>query len=470
MKKYRFLVLAALCLLFVIASAGRSGTPISQDEAALNYQHWANLYGVDNSIGGQGYVPARIRQTSDGGFVIGLYVWTSSSSNYNEQMIVLKLDAFGRVLWATAPLSCGDNGECTVEALAVLSDGRIAVLAKYLYCGYESTDGYLVLMMLGPDGSFQWTKTFLGTFYAEGYYDLQPAPKGAMLIAGATKQGHWVARLNSTGKITWQARLDAAIYSLQQTSDGGFIAAGITGGLPEDATGDAWIAKFDALGGITWQKAIGDHAAADYFHRVVIMGDGYVAAGETRGLGAAERDAWLIRFDLSGRVRWQHALGRASTSGISASSIARLHDGGILVCGGVHSFSDSSSFGYALKLNALGNVVWQRRYPASMCDGIELASGDLVLTGEQIIGGTCWQPESPHIRYLFAGRLDAAGRIGAGCCLISAADLVMRKTLAAPRGTQFATIHSPASVRDMVPTDPGYRSSTRTAVCQADVR
>ncbi len=466
MRKLETFILAVLCLILMPAVPGKSGMSDPYGPAALKYQHWASLYSIDvNGSFGDGFNLSRVRQTSDGGLAIGLYGWGDHASWYGEQMAVLRLDGYGRKLWTTAPLTCGDNGECTVEALAVLSDGRIAFLAKYLYSDYESTDGYLVLMMLGRDGSFQWMKTFLGTYYAEGYYDLQPAPNGGMLIAGATKPGHWVARLDSTGRIRWQARLDAAIYSLQQTSDGGFIVAGASGGEPWEPSSDAWIAKFNALGAITWQKAIGDPAAADYFHRVVVMGDGYVAAGETRGFGAGDQDAWLVKFDLVGHVRWQKAFGRATASGLSASSIARLRDGGILVCGS--SAAESSSYGFALKLNPLGNVVWQRQYPAAIEDGIELRSGDLALVGEPMSSGTCW-PDTGYVQYAFAARINPWGRVGPDCCLVFEADLVMRKTVAIPYVTLYATIRSPATVRDLAPTDPGYRSSSRIAVCQAD--
>jgi hypothetical protein len=43
-------------------------------------------------------------------------------------------------------------------------------------------------------------------------------------------------------------------YSVQQTSDGGFIVAGVT-----DTSGSsaAWVFKLDANGGIEWQKTYG---------------------------------------------------------------------------------------------------------------------------------------------------------------------------------------------------------------------
>jgi hypothetical protein len=459
MRNHRSFVWAALCLLALLAVPATSGISEARITAGLKSLHWAGLYRVDVNVSyGDHFLPGRVRKTGDGGLAIGMNGWADHASWSGEQMTVLKLDARGRTVWATAPLTCGDDGYCTVKALAILSDGRIAVLAHYLF-QYDSEDGYLVLMVLGSNGAFKWMKTFLGTYDAEGYYDLQPAANGGMLVAGALKQGHWVARLNSTGRITWQGRLDAAIYALQRTSDGGFIAAGVSGDF-DSVSSDAWIAKFNAVGGITWQKALGDPAAADCFHRVIVMGDGYLAAGETRGLGASAQDSWVVRFDWAGHIRWQHAFARpGSGSSTTTHSIARLHDGGILECGD----------GFVLKLNAQGNIVWQRQYSASMADGIELGSGDLALIGEPADESTCW-PVGIAFRYILAGRFDSAGRIGPDCCLVSDADLGGRATVAVPYITHYSTIHSPAMVRNLDPTDPGPRAATGTAVCQADAK
>ena len=60
----------------------------------------------------------------------------------------------------------------------------------------------------------------------------------------------------------WWADGDYA-YSIQQTSDGGYIVAGVTGLLVQD--GDAWVLKLDGSGNVQWQKTYGgtgwDYAA-----------------------------------------------------------------------------------------------------------------------------------------------------------------------------------------------------------------
>lgn len=473
--KMRQIVTCVLACVFLALTLSGGGVPRTSALTVSSFQHWANLYFVDSSYGAynDNFQPAVVRLARDGGLAIGLTGSGNSASWYAEMMTVLRLDPYGRVLWVAAPLTCGDGGMCTVKSLAFLSDGRIAVLATYVDT-WESTEGYVVVALLGANGSFQWMKTFLGRFESTGYYDLQATKDGGMLVAAALAQGHWVARLASTGRITWQARLDASIFSLKPTPDGGFIAVGVSGGELGSASTDAWIAKFTAVGAISWQTALGDPAAADEFHQVVVVPDGYTAAGETSGLGASGQNIWVVKFDLSGQVLWHRAFGRPDARHINTTaSLTGLRSGAYLLCGysGPDAESWHADYGFALKIASSGSPVWAREFPSAIADGIELGSGDFVVTGRQLFGGTCWPIGNAGQDYIFAARLDSLGLVGANCCLVGGADIFsLRNSAAIPYVTRYATIHSPATVRNLAPTNVGYQPNSTTVVCQADAK
>src|SRR5205809_308804 len=66
--------------------------------------------------------------------------------------------------------------------------------------------------------------------------------------------------------IEWQKSLGGTdgeeAYSLQQTTDGGFIVAGRSNSNDGDVSGnhgnyDYWILKLDSLGDLIWQKSLG---------------------------------------------------------------------------------------------------------------------------------------------------------------------------------------------------------------------
>ena len=82
------------------------------------------------------------------------------------------------------------------------------------------------------------------------------------------KNDYWIVKLDSSGKIQWQKSLggsdDDRAYSIHQTSDGGYIAAGTSNSNDGDITdnhgienSDYWIVKLDKNGKIQWQKSLG---------------------------------------------------------------------------------------------------------------------------------------------------------------------------------------------------------------------
>jgi hypothetical protein len=86
-------------------------------------------------------------------------------------------------------------------------------------------------------------------------------------------------------------------YSVQQTTDGGYIITGHT--MSFGAGGqDVWLVKTDASGDTLWTKAIGG-SAQDEGHSVQQTTDGgYVVAGSfwwTRTISPNSEDVWLIK-------------------------------------------------------------------------------------------------------------------------------------------------------------------------------
>ncbi|MBK9638382.1 MAG: hypothetical protein IPO63_11395 [Bacteroidetes bacterium] len=92
------------------------------------------------------------------------------------------------------------------------------------------------------------------------------------------------------GNIQWQNTIGGSLsdnlYSIQQTSDGGYILGGrsnsnISGDKTENSNGfdDYWIVKVDSLGVIQWQNTIGG-SIIDYLYSIQQTTDGgYILGG-----------------------------------------------------------------------------------------------------------------------------------------------------------------------------------------------
>jgi hypothetical protein len=203
--------------------------------------------------------------------------------------------------------------------------------------------------------------------------------------------------------IQWQKSLGGTAedraYSIQQTTDGGFVVAGYTYSNDGDVTGnhgyDYWVVKLDTNGNIQWQKCLGG-SGLEKSNSIQQTGDGgYIVAGFTNGNdgdvtgqhGAA--DYWLVKLDNSGTIQWQKCLG--GTSGDFATSVQQTTDGGYIVAGYTSS-NDGDVTGYhgyydywLVKINSSGNIQWQKCLGGT---GLDWATSVQQTTnGGYIVGG-----------------------------------------------------------------------------------
>lgn len=143
--------------------------------------------------------------------------------------------------------------------------------------------------------------------------------------------------------IDWQKSLGGSKYeqanAMQQTADGGYIAAGETNSNNGDVSGnhgggeivlDVWVVKLDAAGGLVWQKCLGG-TGNDGAKAVQQTDDGgYIVAGYTtstdgdvtgnHGTGGSypTADAWVVKLNATGALVWQRCLGGTASDGAAA--------------------------------------------------------------------------------------------------------------------------------------------------------
>ncbi|HQO65042.1 MAG TPA: hypothetical protein PK528_15640, partial [Syntrophorhabdus sp.] len=124
-------------------------------------------------------------------------------------------------------------------------------------------------------------------------------------------------------------------YSLQQTSDGGYILAGWTTPLGNDASyyhEDAMLIKTDENGNEVWDNSFGG-GGYDRSYSVQQTSDGgYILAGFTKSLGDGFSYAWLIKTDENGNDIWDRTFGRSNNVDC-AYSVQQTSDGGYILAG-----------------------------------------------------------------------------------------------------------------------------------------
>jgi uncharacterized delta-60 repeat protein len=307
-----------------------------------------------------------------------------------------------------------DEGyEDEARSVTPTTDGGFIVAGRT----YSLVPGNDVFVLkLDTVGNIQWQKTYGGTGpeYDEAYF-IQQTLDGGYVMAGYTESfgaifpDIWVLKLDSQGNIEWQRTYGGTVHdyaeSIQQTSDGGFIVAGWTGSFGSGSW-DSWVLKLDASGVVQWQKTYGG-ASPDYAYSIQQVSDGgYIVAGYTESFGAGKEDCWILKLDASGNVQWQKTYGSVDED--AASSIRETMDGGYIVAGYTYSFGAGSYDFWVLKLDALGAVQWQKVYDQSIYDFAE--SIQQTSEGGFVVGGNARPFGSSWWDYWIL-KLDGAGNI-----------------------------------------------------------
>ena len=337
-----------------------------------------------------------IQQTSDGRFIVAGYTFSNdgdvSGNHGNSDYWVVKLNSSGDILWQRC---LGGTDDDYAYSIQQTSDGGFIVAGQtYSNDGDVSGNhGYddAWVVKLNSSGDIEWQKCLGGT-NDDRAYSIQQTSNGGFIVAGYTSSNDgdvsgnhgywdtWVVKLNSSGDIEWQKCLggtsDDYANSIQQTSDSGFIVAGYTFSNDYDVSenhenGKYWVVKLNSSGTILWQKCLGGTVYGAIAYSIQQTSDGgFIVAGETRSYNGDVSgnhggiDYWVVKLDSLGDIEWQKCLG--GTNNDYARSIQQTSDGGFIVAGytssndgdvsGFHGYSDY----WVVKLNSSGDIEWQK--------------------------------------------------------------------------------------------------------------
>ena len=242
-----------------------------------------------------------------------------------------------------------------------------------------------------------WQKVY-GGMQDEHGFAIAPVVGGGYLIAGTSESADgdvtknngltdmWVVKLNADRSIAWQKVFGGSgsdgANSIVALADGSCVVAGYTSSTNGDGTGnhggsDYFIYKLDAGGNVLWKKILGG-TGSDIANKVIATPDGFVVAGyssSTNGDVSGNHgvsDYWIVWLDANGTLIRQRSYGGYDHD--QANSITVTADGGYLVAGAAMSVDGdvTASLGgydyWILKLNATGNIEWQKSFGGSDTD------------------------------------------------------------------------------------------------------
>jgi len=352
-----------------------------------------------------------VQQTSDGGYIVA----GGTISFGAGDIFLIKTDMNGNKIWAK---TYGGTSDDTASSVQQTSDGG------YIVVGYTRSFGAgdfdIFLIKTDANGNVQWAKTYGGKSFEEAF-SVQQTSDGGYILAGRTYSfgagGYDVLliKTDANGNIQWAKTYGGAnhdwTYSVQQTSDGGYIVAGYTASFGA-GWGDIFLIKTDANGNIQWAKTYGETDGDEAYSVRQTSDGGYIVAGTTWSFGAGWGDIFLIKMDANGNIQWAKTYG--GTDYDWAYSVQQTSDGGYIVAGWTSSFGAGYRDIFLIKTDANGNIQWAKTYGGKSFE--EAFSVQQTSDGGYILAG--WTSSfGAGYGDIFLIKTDADGNIGS-CSIV----------------------------------------------------
>ena len=296
----------------------------------------------------------------------------------------------------------GGSGDDEARAIDVTSDGG-SIVAGYT----NSSDGQVTnyhfnfdfwVVKLNSNGAIQWESAFGGS-NSDVANDVHQTKDGGYIVTGFSESGDgdlqgagahgeddlWLLKLDANGNKQWSKLYggveDEVGWSVLQTSDGGYVAAGESNSFNihgAHGADDFYVVKVDSLGNMQWQQAYGG-SNNDFGQGIVQESDGsYMVVG---GVSSTNKqvtgnhgmnDAWVIHIDGSGNLLWEKTYGGSQAD--NAYAITSSGDGGFFIAnqtysnnGDVTGYHGNGDF-WIIKIDGSGNLKWQKAYGGSDFD------------------------------------------------------------------------------------------------------
>lgn len=319
-------------------------------------EKWTNTYG-----GKYDEVIQSVQQTSDGGYIIA----GSTCSGLFEptDAWIVKTDSNGKEQWSK---TFGGEGYDWANSLIKTSDGGFIFAGHY---SYEPAKGDAWLVKIDESGNEQWSKTF-GSDENDEVFSVQQTSDGGYIVAGKygelmTEMGSikaWIIKTDADGNELWSKTFGGEKnewgYYARETSDGMYILAGSTLSYGSGGT-DAWLIKLDTNGNKQWDKTYGGTNRESFRYALETLDGSLILCGSTSSYGAGHADAWLIKTDAYGNQQWSKTFG--GEDGDFANSFLQTPDG-YLIAGATTLEGEQWGDAWLIKTDLEGNEQWSKTF------------------------------------------------------------------------------------------------------------
>jgi hypothetical protein len=313
-----------------------------------------NLLWSKNIEGSSDELTYSVVQTSDGGYIL-TGITNLSGSGVNE-IYLIRTDNSGNLLWSK---TFGGTNDDYAWSVRQTSEGGFIIGASTKSFGAGNYDFYLI--KTDGSGNLLWSNTYGGTGDERAWY-VQQTSDGGYIMGGITNSfgaggyDYYLVKTDSIGNLTWNKTYGGSAgdwaLSLQQTSDGGYIITGYTASFGAGQF-DWYLVKTDGSGNLLWNKTYG--GSGDDIARSVhqIIDGGFIITGYTTSFGAGGYDCYLVRTDGSGNLTWSRTYGGINND--LGYYVQQTSDKGLIMTGMSESFGAGQKDVYLVKTDENGD-------------------------------------------------------------------------------------------------------------------
>jgi len=330
---------------------------------------------------------------------MGISVIPGISANFRKPDNILDADFIGNT-WEGEKLlvelpdeewnnTFGETDADICTSVQQTTDGGYILTGFTESYGAGSNDVWLI--KTDSNGDEEWSQTFGGTSTDYGY-SVQQTSDGGYIITGYTESfgaggDVWLIKTDNTGNKVWNRTFGGTGgeigYCVQQTADGGFIITGYTTSYGAGSM-DVWLIKTDSNGDEEWNQTFGGANSDNGFSVEQIADGGFIITGYTSSYGAGHNDVWLIKTDSNGDEVWNQTFGGSMWD--FGHSVQQTTDGGYIIVGWTWTYDEGVYDVWLIRTDPGGNIEWDKRFGGNKADDgysvQQIADGGFIITGD----------------------------------------------------------------------------------------
>lgn len=304
------------------------------------------LFSFNSGLFGQGWMknyPNLVLQVAktcpDGGFII-------SGHNGSSELYIAKTDSEGEIQWEKKHIDT--SAAVIILGVDLLSDGGYVFAGRRMdYLNGFTSSGYVVKTDLSGNKVWEYSPPF--TSSAKEFNEIFETADGGFLLLDDEDHVH---KLSENGTLEWSTMFFNDISGLALNTNNTFsIAYRVPLSYRES------VATLDLSGNVLWDTEVGVPNHSGYAGDICSTPDGGIISAITLdSIGFSSPKILITKIDSLGVVE-RHTKIPVSTINIIVLKIDFTPNGEAIVSG---IDFDNGNKGFILKVDANGNLLWQR--------------------------------------------------------------------------------------------------------------